>query len=146
MTISIILFAFMMAVDAQTPQATVLSNNDHVVTELVIVKKIGLSKSGELSIRFTPNDGIHINTEPMFEVVLEKNSVVEVSGLPRYKSTDKEYLDHTKPVVYSLTAKKGTAPGSHRVKGKVVYFYCSDADGWCNRFVQPFDLSVEITK
>jgi hypothetical protein len=146
MMISIILFALVLSVETQVAKSTVLTNNDHVVTELNVTKKISLSKSGDLSVRFTPNDGIHINTEPMFEVVLDKSSVFEISGNPRFKSSDKEYLDHSHPVVYTLKAKKGTAPGTHRLTGKVMYFYCSDADGWCNRFVQPFDISVEISK
>lgn len=146
MMISIILFALVFPVESQEAKGTIFTNNDHVVTELRLTKKFSLSKSGDFSVRFTPNDGIHINTEPMFDVVLENSSVFEIIGNPRFKSTDKEYLDHALPVVYTLKAKKGAAPGTHRVKGKVVYFYCSDADGWCNRFVQPFDLSVELSK
>lgn len=123
-----------------------LGDNTHVKIHVQIPKKISAAKNGAISFSFSPNDGIHINTEPLFEFVPEKNSPFEVVGAPRFGATDKGYLDLSKAIEYTIKAKTGTVPGKYSLKGKLFYFYCSDAEGWCNRFSQPIDLMVEVTK
>lgn len=132
---------FFVPIELQT-----FSNNQHVSVELRSPEKILISAAGELVFFLTPNEGIHINTNPIFELRLEKNSPFEVVGNPLFQKNDKEYLDHAQPVRFSIKPKKGSTFGKQSLKGKLNYFYCSDRDGWCNRFTQPIELRLEIVK
>lgn len=123
-----------------------LTDNEHIKVELQSPEKISASKSGEVAFLFSPIEDIHINTIPIFEFRLDKNSLFEIVGNPRFQKNEKKYLDIAKPIEFSIKAKKGTKPGKQMLKGKLNYFYCSDKEGWCNRFTQPVEVSIEVTK
>lgn len=142
-----IMFAFFVVLLFVLPiEKMKLDNNQHVNVELKFPAKISTDKSGELSFFFKPIDGIHVNTTPMFELRFDKNSSFEVIGNPRFQKNEKDYLNITKPIEFSIKPKSEVKPGKHTVKGKLNYFYCSDAEGWCNRFTQPIDITIEVTK
>jgi len=122
----------------------IVNDNEHIKLEVRYPEKISIAKMGEIAFSFEPIDGIHVNTNPQFELKLEKNSPFEVIGKTRFQKNEKEYLDIKKPVEFSLKAKSGTKAGKQSLKGKLNYFYCSDKDGWCNRFSQAIDLSIEV--
>lgn len=121
-----------------------LNDNEHIKLELLPPEKISVKKSNEIAFFFEPVIGIHVNTNPLFELKLEKDSPFEVVGKARFQKNDKEYLDTKKPVEFSIKTKNGTKTGKHNLKGKLNYFYCSDKDGWCNRFSQKIDVIVEV--
>jgi hypothetical protein len=129
----------MSPVDQQT-----LLTNEHVSIELKLPENISRDKFGELIFYFNPIEGIHINTIPIIELRLGKNSAVKVVGNPRFRKNDNEYLDSTKPIIFTIQVKKGSTTGKQKIKGSLNYFYCSDKEGWCNRFSQPIDLTIEI--
>lgn len=137
----ILLFTFSIAAEKH-----VFTTNEHVKVELQTPSKIGVTKSGSFKFFFTPIEGIHINTEPMFELKLDKDSQFEIAGEPRFSKNDKNYLVTAKPIEFSIKLKDGLQPGTYPLKGKLFYFYCSDKDGWCNRFAQPIDLTITVTK
>ena len=122
-----------------------LNDNEHIKLEVQQPDKISISKSGEIAFFFEPIEGIHVNTNPQFELKLEKNSPFEVVGKTRFQKNEKEYLDIKKPVEFTIKAKTGTKTGKQSLKGKLNYFYCSDKDGWCNRFSQKIDVTIEVT-
>lgn len=124
----------------------IFTANDHVKVEMQAPSKISPATSSSIKFFFTPNEGIHINTEPMFELKLDKDSHFELSGEPVYAKNEKEYLDIKKPVMFSVRAKSGIKPGTYPLQGKLFYFYCSDAEGWCNRFTQQVDLTITVTR
>ena len=121
-----------------------LNDNEHIKLELQQPEKISITKSGEIAFFFEPIEGIHVNTNPQFELKLEKNSPFEVIGKTRFQKNEKGYLDITKSVEFSIKPKSGTKVGKQSLKGKLNYFYCSDKDGWCNRFSQSIDVSIEV--
>ena len=127
-------------------ERVIFTNNKHVTVEIKAPEKISLTKEAELAFFLTPVEGIHINTTPVFEIVLEKNSQFEVKGKARFVKDENDYLDIDKPVEFLIKTKSGTKTGKQTVKGKLNYFYCSDAEGWCNRFSQPFEMSIDVTK
>jgi hypothetical protein len=122
----------------------ILNDNEHIRLELLQPEKISSENSGEIAFFFEPVIGIHINTNPLFELKLEKNSPFEVVGKARFQKNEKEYLDHKKPLEFSIKPKKGTKAGDQKLKGKLNYFYCSDKEGWCNRFSQTIDLTINV--
>ncbi len=123
-----------------------LTDNEHVTLELKLPKSISLTDPNEIAIFFSPIEGIHINTIPLFELRLDKHSAFEIVGKPRFQKNEKDYLDITKPVEFSVRPMKGTKPGKRILKGKLNYFYCSDSEGWCNRFTQPVEVNIEVSK
>ncbi|MEW6061108.1 MAG: hypothetical protein AB1600_04110 [Bacteroidota bacterium] len=139
--ISFFSFTSLIASDKKT-----LTANNHVKVEIHSPAHIPLTKNGILKFFLTPNDGIHINTEPMFELTLDKSSNFELAGNPRFSKNEKGYLDFTKPIEYTVKAKNGVQPGKHSLKATLYYFYCSDQEGWCNRFSQPVDLTITVTR
>jgi len=143
MTIAFIMTLILLAIPTERVTFT---NNKHVTVEIKAPEKISLTKENELAFFLNPVKGIHINTTPTFELILEKNSQFEIVGKPRFAKDEKSYLDIDKPVEFSIKAKSGTKSGKQSLKGKLNYFYCSDAEGWCNRFSQPFEVSVDVTK
>jgi hypothetical protein len=98
-------------------------------------------------ITLSPSNGIHINVDPAVEVTLEKNKFVTLDGEPEM-STDKEtgFLATSAPVEQQIDINALARPGRYVVKGTIVYYFCSDAQGWCTKFAQPFSLRVNVTK
>lgn len=130
-----------MPVDKKT-----LTNNDHVSIEMHVPTVVSASKAAIVKFWMAPVEGIHINTTPIFELRLEKNSQFEIVELPRFLKDEQEYLDNSKPVEFSITVKNGTEAGKHTLRGTLNYFYCSDKDGWCNRFSQKIESPVVVKK
>lgn len=124
----------------------ILTANEHVTLEMNVPKNISISKQGEITFFFSPIEGIHINTIPVFELRLDKNSAFEIIGKPKFQKNDKDYLDIAAPIEFSVKPIQRTKPGKHILKGKLNYFYCSDKEGWCNRFTQPVDVTIEVIK
>ncbi len=122
------------------------TNNKHVKVELRAPAKISSTKELGLDFFLDPADGIHINTTPALELILEKNSQFEVTGKARFVKNENGYLNTDKPVEFSIKARSGRLSGKQAVKGTFNYFYCSDKEGWCNRYSQPFEASIDVTK
>ncbi|MBM2841143.1 MAG: hypothetical protein HW412_1671, partial [Bacteroidetes bacterium] len=103
--------------------------------------------TGKIMIAFTPIDGIHINVDPPLSVKLERNTPFRFEGKLDI-STDKEsgYLSMSMPVEQRFAVTRKTKPGSHTIKGTLVYYFCSDTEGWCRKFTQPIALKLNVTK
>ncbi|MBI2427270.1 MAG: hypothetical protein HYV29_00455 [Ignavibacteriales bacterium] len=144
MKLTLLLFIFFVLSTAA--EKKIFTTNDHVKVQMQAPSKISPAKVSDIKIFFTPNDGIHINTEPMFELKLDKDSHFEISGEPRYGKNEKGYLDITKPIEFSIKTKNGIQPGTYPFKGNLFYFYCSDTEGWCNRFKQPVELTITVIR
>ena len=129
-------------------QAAVSQENAHVRFEIRLASvTLQPGTTGEIALTLTPNEGIHINTDPAPEFEFEKNSFVHpvgITSLPKNEKTG--YLDATQPVKYSFALGKNVPNRKYVLKGTVRYFFCSDAEGWCNRFVQPFELRYTVTR
>ena len=142
---TILLLAFICIFTTAAEKST-FTTNDHVKVEMLSPSKLAIAKPGAVTFHFIPIDGIHINAEPMFELKLDKDSQFEVTGEPRYTKNEKEYIDIKKPIEFSIKTKSGTKPGTYQLKAKLYYFYCSDKEGWCNRFSQPIECSATVTR
>ncbi len=139
-----ILLSFLVFFFSLSYSQIVLEDN---VDVKITVKTSFHKEEGKISFTFQPKNGIHINTEPVPEINFDSSTTIIENGkfLPLSK-TKKEYLETTKPVVYQFTIPKNTSAGKYIIKGELTYFYCSDKEGWCNRFIQSFELPIEIGK
>ena len=101
--------------------------------------------TGELVFTFSPDEGIHINTDPAMEIEFDKSSPVRFTGITSLpKSPKTGYLDPSKPVRCSFVVSKSVKKGKHTLKGTVQYYFCSDTEGWCNRSSQPIELTFTV--
>lgn len=121
-----------------------LSGNDHVTVEMSSPAKLVLKSTAGVSFLFTPKPGIHVNTQPAVDLRLEKDAPVEISGTPQMQKNAQGYLETQTPVIFTLKAKSSVKPGRTVVRGKINYFFCSEKDGWCNRYSQPVEFRIEI--
>jgi len=89
-----------------------------------------------LIITLKPIPGIHINSEPRPEIKF--NEPVEVLNI-KFDKAKGSYIDTQKPIIVELKIK------THEIKslsGKFIYFYCSDDEGWCSKFVENFRVEL----
>jgi hypothetical protein len=125
-----------------------VQENTHVRSEIRLASTtMTRGGTGEIILYLRPNEGIHINTNPAMEFEFEKQSSVHflsITSLPTNAKTG--YLNAEQPIKYSFTLDKNISKGKHSIRGIVRYFFCSDAEGWCNRFVQPIDLRYTVTR
>ena len=111
--------------------------------------RLAAGSSGRLRFTLRPKKDIHINLRPPLSVSLEGDSSITLTGDPKLSSVKKdtsEYLDASKPVLQAFTLSRNARPGSARITGTLTYFYCSDSEGWCSRFRQPFEAKVTVVK
>lgn len=115
--------------------------NKHVQTTSEVIYNSKLSTIN-LNIKFQPIKGIHINTEPQIEFIPDLSSSLKIKKRI-IKKTNEDYLDTSTPVqfIIQLNNKKIKLDS---LKGKLQYYYCSDEEGWCNRFTQNISLPLNI--
>ena len=102
-------------------------------------------KRGEVTVSFTALNGYAIDrTLPMTlkltavpGVTLAKTELTAPSNDP--KSKDQYYVD-LPTIKVPVTAAK---PGKYELAGKLSYFFCSKADGFCSK--QVLDVKVPVT-
>ncbi|MBI3189167.1 MAG: hypothetical protein HYZ33_00815 [Ignavibacteriales bacterium] len=145
---SVISFLFSLLMILPVGEKSKPVGNKHVQCEIKLREQfLKAGSTGTMHILLTPTKGIHINLDPPMELKLDSSSgITKVEKLNIPKDEKKGYLDATKPVTVKFTISKKAKVGTLNLKGMFTYFYCSDAEGWCNRFKQPFDLKVNITK
>lgn len=102
---------------------------------------------GVLLMTLSPVKGIHVNLIPPMSFTFDSSAVLASAGtLVIPPDSAKGYLDATKPVRQPFRLSKPLKPGKHTVTGTFIYYYCSDAEGWCSRFRQPISLTLEVVK
>ncbi len=125
-----------------------VQENAHVKSEIRLAfTTMTRGGTGEIILYLTPNEGIHINTDPTMEFEFEKQSSVHFLGITSLPTNGKTgYLNAEQPIKYSFALDKNISKGKHSIKGIVRYFFCSESEGWCNRSVQPIDLRFTVTR
>ena len=123
-----------------------LLTNEHVKFSVALKEKsLKAGTAGNLLIRLQPKKGIHVNLKPAPSIAFDSTSLIVHAGTLTIPKAD-TFLNALKPILQPITLDYSVKPGTVTLKGTVTYYYCSDADGWCSRFKQPFELSVNILK
>lgn len=122
--------------------------NEFVTVDVRLAQsKLKAGGNGKIIISLKPKKGIHININPPMDFRLSGNAVGTLNGTLDFSTIKKDtahYLDPSKPLTQSLTLSKSIKPGPVSLHGTFIYFYCSDAEGWCSRFKLPIDLTVTV--
>ena len=143
------LFGVLLALSTSVFAGDEASKGNTYVTSTITLKSKAMKpgSKGQVLITLKPEKGIHININPPIDVKFDSNGIVDSRGkleVPRSKKTD--YLDDTAPIRQFFTLKKKIKQGTMTIKGVLTYYFCSDAEGWCTKFKQPFDLAVTVKK
>lgn len=119
-----------------------------MATEFTVNKqKVKSGGDGLVLAKFIPASGIHLNVEMLPEFDVDSLAPVLFSGdaeIPKLKKKGKEHLDERKPVTQKFVVKKNAKKGTYTIKAKCTYFFCSEKEGWCNRFTAPFEFVLVI--
>jgi hypothetical protein len=145
-----ILLFYLLATFLSTPENPESPNvkNEHVQFQARVAKPVFVAgKRAEVLFILTPRSGIHVNTDPSVEMTIADNQWFLLDGFtaPTHPKK-KEYVDTRRPIRCTISVSAKTPPGKHILKGTMTYFYCSDREGWCNRFAQPFEVTLVIKK
>ncbi len=125
---------------------TVYNDNKYVSVEVVVKQKnLKPGSSADMLISMKPVSGIHVNLKPAIELKLDSASVVSVAGNPGIPK-GKEYLDTSTPITQRISIPNNLKPGEISVKGMLTYYYCSDKEGWCSKFNQPFNITLNVSR
>jgi hypothetical protein len=108
--------------------------------------------SGAIAVRFAPKDpDVHINEEPppRLTLDLEQSTLVDKQAPPSkaapvFDPATARYLDAAKPVRFPVAFARKAAKGPQTVKASVVYFYCSEREGWCRRGTSELEIAVTV--
>lgn len=139
----ILIFVLFIAVDSV--QSAPKTNRYVAFNISVSEKKLKAGGKGAFLITLTPQKGIHVNLTPPMNFTLDSSGIVAELG--KIQPTAKEtLLDASKPVLQPFVLTSKASPGSSILHGTLVYFYCSDSEGWCSKFSQPFDVKVTVVK
>jgi hypothetical protein len=116
----------------------------HVTLEAKPLPAMKAGAAQAMKIFFHPKKGIHINLDPAIDITIEKNPITPSTGRITASKDAHGYLNPAKPVLFSFAPVSDAKKGTHMLKVKVVYFLCSDAEGWCNRDEQTLDVPVTV--
>lgn len=101
--------------------------------------------AGTLLISFIPRKGFHVNAVPPMSVKFDSLSPAELRdslNIPQDTSTG--YLNTAESVRQPFALKKDLKPGKAEIPGTLIYYYCSDTEGWCRREKESFTIPVVL--
>ena len=142
--IGIVVFFFSHAYSVDKPPA----QNTYVQFHVQVKQKsLSPGATGDLLISLKPQEGIHINLQPAPDVRLDSASLVTLTGrLDAPRQSAANYLDASMPIKQQFVVPKSAHPGTLAIRGTIIYYYCSDADGWCSRFKQSFLIDLTVAR
>lgn len=101
--------------------------------------------SSEIRILFTPAKGFHVNAVPAMALEFDSASPARAdAGIVIPTDTATGYLEATLPVRQPFTLPKRAGRGPATLEGTLIFYYCSDAEGWCRRERMRFVLPVVV--
>jgi hypothetical protein len=108
--------------------------------------------TGAIEVTFVPRDpDVHINEEPAprLRLDLEQSTLIDKQPappktVPTFDPDTARYLDLKKPVRFPVAFGPSAPKGPQSVKVSVVYFYCSQREGWCRRGTADLEVAVTV--
>ena len=128
-------------------QLVAQSGNDLPQVMSLDLKTVAVAKAGkksDVTVTFSLVKGFVINRTPPINLKLTETPGVKIDQLSFNtspddpKSKDEYYVDLPK-IKVPVTAAKA---GKYEINGKLTYFFCSKADGFCSR--QIYDVKIPL--
>ena len=131
---------------AASPYSGIDPANEYVGFSISLKEKsVKAGGSGTLLISLQPQKGIHVNVNPPITIAFDSSDIVAPVGkleIPRIDTL----LNTSKPIKQTIRVSRQVKSGTAAIKGTITYFYCSESEGWCSRFKQPFDVAIKVKK
>jgi hypothetical protein len=109
------------------------------------------TKQGAVLVTFLQTEaGVHVNETPAPRLELEAGQSILDYKAPANKGgvagdpALAKKLDLSQPVRFPVTLRAGAPSGEQSVNASVVYFYCSDHEGWCRKGSADLAISVPV--
>src|SRR5258707_2539731 len=123
-----------------------LTANEHVKYEVAMKEQsLKASSTGTLLISLHPKKGVHISLKPQINITIDSSYDVAKIVLLTIPGSD-TILNVSKPIRLPVTLSDRVKPGKIAIKGTIIYYYCSEVEGWCSRFKQPFEFAINVVK
>ena len=124
----------------------------HFDVEAAFVPPAKSGTTGAIAVTFLPRDpDVHINEEPAprLRLDLEQSALIDKQPAPpksgpTFDPDTARYLDLKKPVRFPVALAPNAPKGPQSVKVNVVYFYCSQREGWCRRGTADLEVAVTV--
>jgi hypothetical protein len=102
-------------------------------------------ESGELLVAFLPLEDIHVTAKPPVQFKIGATKAFELEGNPTWTvDTITGYLSTASPVHQAYRIPRTAHSGRHRITGTIVYFFCSDNEGWCRKSTYPLEMTFTV--
>jgi hypothetical protein len=104
---------------------------------------------GSVSVTIVAKDpGVHVNEEPAPRLKLDEQSVLADKQAPppakahTYDPQSAKYLDLTFPLSFPVAWAAKPPTTMQSVTATLVYFYCSESEGWCRKGSEAIAFNV----
>jgi hypothetical protein len=140
-----------LALVALAPTVALAATPEHVRVAASFEAPAKRGGNGAVVVTLSPKEpGIHVNEQPAPRLKLDGETVLVDKQAPRPKSSltfdpdTATYLDPEIPVRFPVAFAPKAPKGSQHVSATVIYFYCSQTEGWCRRGVTPVEVGVNV--
>ena len=143
MSLILFLFSFILLQNDSLKQ----NENEHVkLISKISTDSVKSGKTFSISFKFNPSDKIKINSEPEIEFHLEINNLIkfESQSLPKVDSLG--YIKTESEIIFNFQARENIKQANTKIIGTLVYYYCSQNEGWCSKYKQKIEFPITITK
>lgn len=101
----------------------------------------------ELVVNFSTEKDIHITSEPALEFTLRNTPWLRRHGkLIQTVDTANGYLITSSPARQKFLISKNAPLGKQKIEVNIVYYLCSDPEGWCRKFQEAISLGITVTR
>jgi hypothetical protein len=130
--------------------AALVSGAEHFTVSASFQAPAKPAAEGAVSVKFVPKDpDVHINEEPAprlkldpAQALLADRQAPPPSKVPTFDPQTVKYLDTTFPVSFPVAWAGQPPKASQTVKATVVYYYCSQREGWCRKGSDEVEFGV----
>lgn len=152
--LGILIAVFMLVQTPAADEYTLLT-----VKASVSPSRLSRSQAGKVTLRFSVEKEIKINSQPSFTIELDPSDELTFPkdffsssdlAIEIFEEDGKEFLNLSEPVAIPFTVKLEAKRGSHMLSGSIKFFASSITEGWCLkdkiRFSASFYTSNRIAK
>jgi hypothetical protein len=103
-------------------------------------------------VELEPKAGIKINRYPKIRLQVEASpglvaaaeGTVGSDSPPPPDKTNANYFDRVDPLVLDLRLDPGATAGSHRLEGRLTYYYCVTESGFCAPSRSKIEIPIDV--
>lgn len=134
---------------AGNPKPPAVPANIQLKVEPVVVQP---GSETTVLLQLSPVEGVKINRYPRVRLTVPETaglvSAAEVSvgndKAPPPGQMEKNYFKKVDPLEVTLSIDANAPKGMHDIQGKLNYFYCVSASGFCAPKTVPVDITVRV--